>query len=187
MPREWMDYVKGDIETKFGMMEFALTEANHVHLSSGSGSGSDPFPGLDINNVIYYISLHLHREPDGTWVKRSDHDPYMSRKGSGEGGTPSASKKAYEAIRTAWEEFISNEDGEIARVESELAHTNNRIIQVEEDLEKAAAAAAEIESARNDLLVHEREVQEGRGALIKRGGYPTPKDWSPRGRIPGES
>ena len=102
-----MEYVKGDFDTKFGMMQFALTEANHVHVSAGSGS--DPLPGLEVNGVLYYVSAHVYRKPDGMWaIKEDDYrEPYMSRKEGMGDATPSARKKAGAAIGEAFTAFIS--------------------------------------------------------------------------------
>ena len=158
MAREWIDYAKGELDTKFGMMEFALTEANHVHLSAGSGS--DRYPGLDINRVLYTVSAHLFWHPDGIWrVKEPYREPYMSRKGSFGDPSPSARKKAGEALSDAWTAFISNPAGHVERLNSELAHVNNAIGSIDEDYEKAMAVVRDVEGKRKSLLDHEEDVR----------------------------
>ena len=82
---------------------------------------------------------------------------------------------------------MTTRDAEIAQIEAELGHLNNEIMSVEEALEKELEKVDTIRADQDALMAREREAQEGRGTLVKRGGWPTPKDWSPKGRLPSES
>jgi hypothetical protein len=184
MPREWMDHLKGYFDTPFGRMEFVLVRGDAVSITAGGSS--DKLDPIVVRNIPYYTSLGLQRQPDGTWIKRPDsNDPYMSRKDRfGDSGTPFAKGKAYEGIRMAWEAFIAGDD--MALIEADRAYLNNEIIGVEKDVEKARLALENEEAKRQALLKAEEDVDRARGEIIKRGGYPNPRDWSPRGEIPGE-
>lgn len=183
MARDWLDTIKGTIETPFGPMYFALTKGDHVYISAG-GSGTDDPPAIVVNGVAYYTNVHLYLQPDGSWNTRpGSNDPYMSRKGSvGRSASTAAEKKALEGIRKTWEQFIAGDDG--ALIEAERRHVNNEIQSLEEDIEKAARALAVLEARRQALLKHEDEVSVAYRGLIRRGGYPKPGDWSPRGQVP---
>ncbi len=184
MPREWMDYPRGHFDTPFGRMEFVLVRGNAVSITAGGST--DKLEPIVVRNVPYYTSLGLQRQPDGTWIKREDsNDPYMSRRDKfGDSGTAFAKKKAYEGIRAAWEEFIAGDD--LSLIEADRAYLNNEIRHADEDVEKATRALEKEEVKRQALLKAEEEVNQARGEFIKRGGYPNPRDWSPRGEIPGE-
>ena len=89
MAREWIDSPKGDLDTPFGPMEFTLTSANTVHVSAGSSG--DRYDGLEVNGVLYYVSAHLSREPDGSWTLGDNYrNPYMSRRDNMKVQAPSA-------------------------------------------------------------------------------------------------
>jgi hypothetical protein len=184
MPREWMDHLKGNFETPFGRMEFVLVRGNAVSITAGSQS--DKLDPIIIRNIPYYTSMGLQRQPDGTWIKRPDSsDPYMSRRDTfWDNATAFVKNKAYEGIRAAWEEFIKGDD--MALIEADRAYLNNEIISVDKDVENARIALENEEAKRQALLKAEAEVNYARGEVIKRGGYPNPRDWSPRGEIPGE-
>lgn len=184
MSREWMDHPKGYFETPFGRMEFVLVRGNAVSITAGSQS--DKLPPIVIRNIPYYTSLGLQRQTDGTWIKRPDsNDPYMSRRDKfGDSGTEFAKKKAYDGIRQAWEAFITGDD--ITLIEADRSYLNNEIMSVEKDVETARIALENEEAKRQALLKAEVEVNYARGEVIKRGGYPNPRDWSPRGEIPGD-
>lgn len=183
MAREWMDSINGAIETPFGPMYFALTQGDHVYISAGGSSPNEP-PPIVVNGVPYYTSAHLYLQPDGSWdIRSGSNDPYMSRRGSvGRNASSAAEKKALAGIRKAWEQFIAGDDG--ALVEAEWRHVNNEIRDAEEEISKAAKALGDLEHKRTALLRHEEEVLEGRRKLMRRGGYPKPGDWSPRGQVP---
>ncbi len=175
MEREWIDSPKGDIETAFGMMEFTLTSANTVHLSAGSGS--DRYPGLEVNGVAYHVSAHLSRDPDGTWTMGDDYrSPYMSRSDNMKDPTPSARKRARVAIREAWQNFITDGAGNMARLSAELGHVNNDIMSLDEKHEKAVEVLRGIEGDLKNLIVHEDEVGNELQAL-RRGR--SRKHWEP--------
>jgi pyrroloquinoline quinone (PQQ) biosynthesis protein C len=176
MPREWMNFVEGELETPFGPMGFAITQGDHVHIST------DQSENVVVNRVPYSISLHLHRQPDGTWTRKDSRDPYMSKAGTMHEYTFSAQEKAYQGIRQAWEEFIARHQD--ALLEAERGHLNNEIMRADEEVEKAQKTLAEEERKRSELLAREKALWETLSGRIKRGGYPTPTDWSPRGKIP---
>ena len=143
---------------------------------------------LDINNVEYMVTLHIYQQPDGTWSKQDYNSLYLSREGQfGREYTKSAYKKADRFLTEAWTEFMATRNAEIAQIEAELVHLNNEIMSVDEALEEELAKVVAIRADRDALMVREREAEEGRGSLVKRGGWPTPKDWSPKGRLPSES
>lgn len=183
MARQWLDSINGRIETPFGPMFFALTQGDHVYISAGGGGQNEP-PSIIVNGVAYYTSVHLHLQPDGSWdIRPGSNDPYMSRKGSvGRNASTAAEKKALLGIRKTWEHFIAGDEG--ALVEAERRHVNNDIRSIEEDLEKASKVVSDLEAKRAALLRHEEEVHVSRRELMRRGGYPKPGDWSPRGDVP---
>lgn len=65
----------------------------------------------------------------------------------------------------------------IREVETELERKHRR-----EDEERARRVAAE-QKRREEARAREALLRQEK---IKRGGYPSPKDWSPRGRLPGD-
>src|SRR5215467_13055771 len=103
MPREHMDPVRGEIQTPFGMMSYALTQDDHVYLSAGGG-GQDDLPPLTVNRVEYYTTLHLHRASETSWTEKDFHNLYMKRPGIlGADASFAAREKALKGIRAAWE------------------------------------------------------------------------------------
>lgn len=151
MAREFMDFVKGEIETPFGLMRYAITEGEHVSISAG-GSG-DP-PPITVNRVPYYTHVHLFLRPEGGWAKRTYSDMSMTRAGSpGDSASRAAAEKAYDGVRAAWEGFISSNQGLL--VEAERGHLNNQIQRVEEKAEEARAELAALEAEYNALLGRE--------------------------------
>lgn len=180
MAREFMDYIKGKLETPFGIMDFALTQGDHVSISAGGSSNEAP--SIVVNRVPYYTHLHLFLQSDGSWIRREDSsDPYMSRS-IGNDASRAAKEKAYAGIRQAWEAFIAGD--EVSLLEAERGHLNNEIRSVDEDIQKAERVVQDLDSKRDSFLAREREVYERLKEIKKKGGYPAPRDWSPRGDVP---
>ena len=176
MARSWIEHPKGIFETPFGAMDFAITQGNHVSISAGSNY--DKSPKIVVNRKPYYVHLHLFLQPDGSWAREDEfREPNMSP-------DPSrvTQEKAYLGIKGAWESFIQGD--EIGLLEGERSHLNNRIMSVDEEIAKAEAALKELDSKRDALLARERAVQDRRKELMKQGGFPAPRDWSPRGEVP---
>jgi hypothetical protein len=149
-----MDYVKGEFETPFGAMHYAITQGDHVSITAGGSS--DKLGPITVNGVPYYAHIHLHLQPDGsTWEMKNWADVHMSRRGGGD-STQAARRKAYEGVRAAWAEYIIEQPALL--VEAERAHLNNKIGDAEEEIEKASAALAEAEARREELIAREREA-----------------------------
>lgn len=182
MAREFMNFVEGRIETPFGPMHFAITQYDHVSISAGGGSSK--LPGIWIRKIQYYTHLHLYRQADGSWIRKDEYrEPYMSREGTaGDTASRAAKDKAYEGIRQAWEAFIAG--GDVMLLEAERGHVNNEIRSLEEKIEKVRLEWEQLEDKRKELLTHEGSIKEDLGKFVKQGGYPTPRDWSPRGEVP---
>jgi len=176
MARGWMDYVEGRLETPFGPMHFAITQGDHVSISAGGGT-SDKTPRIVVNRVPYYAHFHFFLQPDGSWAQRNYSDVHMSPEPS-----RVAREKAYKGIKAAWETFIAGD--EISLLEAERGHLNNEIRSVEDDIEKAQKVVDDLAAKRNDLLSQEQAIENRRKELMKQGGYPAPRDWSPRGEVP---
>ena len=175
-----MNFIEGKLETPFGIMDFAITQGDHVSISAGGSSNEAP--RIVVNRIPYYTHLHLYLRPDGSWVRKDEYrEPYMSR-GMGDDASRAAREKAYAGIRQAWETFIAGD--EVALLEAERRHLNNDIMQVEKDIEKAEKVVADLDSKRGALLARENAVEDRRKDLMKQGGYPAPRDWSPRGEVP---
>jgi len=180
MARGWMDFVEGRLETPFGPMHFAITQGDHVSISAGGST--DKLPRILVNRVPYYTHLHLFLQPDGSWIRKDEYrEPYMSRT-AGDDATRSAREKAYVGIKQAWEAFIAGD--EISLLEAERSHLNNDIIRVEEQLKKAEKVVEDLDTKRDRLLAGEQAIENRRKELMKQGGYPAPRDWSPRGEVP---
>jgi len=179
MPREYIGFLEGKLETPFGPMDFAITRGDHVSISAGSSS--DKSPRIVVNRVPYSTHLHLSLQPDGSWIQKDNVDLYMSR-GMGNDASRSAREKAYLGIKQAWEQFIAGDEG--ALLEAERGHLNNEIRSKEKDIEKAKAALNDLEVQMEELLSRELMVQDRQKELTREGGYPDPRDWSPRGEIP---
>lgn len=188
MEREHLDYthmVRGVFETPFGPMDFALTEADHVSISAGSGG--DKSPKIVVNNIAYSTNVHLFAKEDGSWQHAPDGGLlYMSRGGFGlqRDTSDAARRKASEGIIAAWEDFIFGKD--YLRMEAEVVNLNNEIVETEKKLEEAKKVVSTIEDQKQALLQAEQDVIEARKEFGKQGGYPKPKDWSPLGRFPTE-
>lgn len=92
------DYPKGTLETKFGTVHYALTEAGHVHLCTDL----DP---ITVNRVKYSLGYHLYLI-DGGWRARDRSDLFMSRVGSYQDPSAAARKAVHEVLPTEWTRFI---------------------------------------------------------------------------------
>jgi len=184
MPRRHADHIKGQFETPFGPMDFALTSNVHVHVTAGAMN--DPSPMISVNGILYYTSISLV-DRDGVWgpqYKGMGYQIHMSREGSGETGSHAAEKKAITGIVGAWTDFIG--ENEHLLVEAEIRHLNNQIGQIEDDVAVLKEQIRKKDEEAENLLWHEREAYKARGKMTRQGGYPTPKDWSPTGEIPEE-
>lgn len=179
MEREWLSYPRGALPTPLGPLDFAFTEARHVSLTTGINP--EDSPSLVINSVPYQVHVHLYRQPDGTW-NTGDRRPFMNRIGQlRSGASDSAYRKLVDSTVTGWTEFMAAPDAELYERDAELAHLNNQIMSAEEDLSKEMKKVHDIEATLADLTLREQDVAVPH---LKRGGFPGPKDWSPKGRIP---
>lgn len=183
MTREYSEFIKGDLQTPLGPMQYTLTSGTHVNLTAGGGS--DKFPGIVVYGVPYYTSFHLHRLGEGTWgIKDERNDIYMTRSNFSDASS-AARRKAAAVLSKVWSDHVAGLDQQL--IEAELGSLNNEIRTVEEDLDKQQKLMAEMEARRQDLLKREDEANGRLEKYIRRGGYPNPSDWSPRGRIPESS
>jgi len=66
------NWPEGTLETKFGSVHFARTQADHVSISTPSGDY------LRVFNVSYHVHLHLYLI-DGKWQEKSDARLYIQR------------------------------------------------------------------------------------------------------------
>ena len=84
------------IDTPLGQVDFTMTSADHVCLSSLK---------IVVNTVLYAITFHLHLI-DGVWGYKDWHEPYLRRPNYAE-PTPAARKKCREVLIKAWTEHLA--------------------------------------------------------------------------------
>lgn len=132
-----MNTTNGQLDTKFGLIEFARTEAEHVSLRVKSNSEAP----LSVRGVLYNAHLHLYLQADGSWKGRDHHSLYVSRAGYGKIQTVSASarKAILDELTRAWVEYAtahpeSADEAEAAHLDDEVNRLAGEIAELEEKL-----------------------------------------------------
>lgn len=186
MPREHMDFIRGQFKTPFGPMDYTLTQANHVSISAGSSY--DKSPHIIVNGILYHTWVHLFRMTDGSWSKRPDaySEPGMTRVHTiSVEASSAARKKAYEGIKKAWEAAVP--DLMLELVQADLVHFNNEIMSADDKIQEIEMKLREAQARKAALVNSEIEAREAYGLYSKQGGVLGPREWSPQGRMPRES
>ena len=147
------------IETALGDVNYTLTDATHVYLTGEIVAFS----------VGYKFSLHLYRQPDGSWSKDDKpqqncfHNLYLSRTdNSMKDASFAARKKVEEVMVAAWTEHVTND----LRIEAEKRHlldehdqAEERIKELEAELRTERAKAHKLEVNRGLLDGPEAEAE----------------------------
>ncbi len=101
------DSTRGQLTTKFGVIEFTRTQANHVALMTKSNSAGP----IEVRGVKYNCNVHLYLLADGTWELRDYHSLYLSRSGyeknSNKPASPSARSAVLVEFTTKWTEYVA--------------------------------------------------------------------------------
>ncbi len=124
-----MTYPTGDAELTFGKVQYAWTEAAHVHISTSNGSY------VTVRGVQYHIGLHLFLI-DGVWRIRDRHDLYTNRsivdRNYNKPVSDSARKVILEQCTAFWLGFVSANPtlGNVA----ERVHLQANLDRLDEDI-----------------------------------------------------
>lgn len=167
--RQWADHVEGLFETPFGVLNFTVTSADHVHIDGrptpkdGSvRSGIYAKEPVTIHRVLYHLSAHLRRKPDGTWDAKDDKEIYLSRPGSVKAFDYSlaAVQKARAVLSAAWTKYAADHP-EIFKP-AELGHLNNDILRLDEEIAEKEKELADLKAKRDALLSKETALAGGK-------------------------
>ncbi len=148
------------IDTKLGPVEVHPTHANHIHISTESGT-----PGLTVRGVPYHISAHLYLWADGTWhLGREGEAPYKQSESLYASRTDRyteprdlyasrpARKALTAAIETAMNAWAQTKEAQ-ETIDAGARHTAELDLSiVRSRLDKMRAELAELESEERTLL-----------------------------------
>ena len=149
MKREWLktpevrDVPISISKTVATTARLAITEARHIYVDVEE---------FEFRGKRHRASMHFYLQEDGkTWAPR-DRESFWCRRGFHDEVPKSHADIIREALVTAIHIWANNPDGtmrpevlELLR-EAELAHNNNELSRVEDELKKARAALAALEA-----------------------------------------
>lgn len=167
--RQWADHVEGVFETPFGVLKFAVTNADHVYIDGrptpkdGSvRSGIYAKEPVTINRVLYHLSAHLHRKPDGTWDAKDSREIYLSRPGSSKAFDYSlaAVQKARTVLSATWTKYASEHPDLFCP--AQLGHLNNDIMRLDTEIAEKEKELADLKVKRDALLEKESALNGAR-------------------------
>ena len=159
--RKWMDGPAVQaVECKYGTVMVVPTSNDHVFVSTSYGNRHCD---ISIRKVIYNVTVHLYRTPDG-WRPRSrfNHlpadqypDVYAHRRGGSVGDdmmSPQNVQTLLAALLPAINAHLAGQS--VALAEAYVATVNNDLLRVEAEILKAEKQLAELNAKRRDLLVN---------------------------------
>jgi hypothetical protein len=140
----------GILPTPLGNINYTMTQADHVYLRTESAHDE----ALTVHRVRYHCCFHCYLV-DGVWTAKDWHEPYLSRKGSGE-PTPAARKAARETLAKAWTEFLAAHPGltrqaALTHAEKCLDTLEEQVSELEEQLAAKRQAVREARETRNAI------------------------------------
>jgi hypothetical protein len=139
---------RGILQTPIGLVNFVMTEANHVFLHTDSGKRE----AVTIRGIPYHCSYHCQLI-DGAWQRKDWHDPYLSRKDKYAEASQAARKTAAEVLSKAWTEYLTahpdlGRAAELAKAENEVEKLAGELADLQE---KVQAKRAELTAAKKRL------------------------------------
>ncbi len=140
----------GILPTLLGNINYTMTGADHVYLRTESAHDE----ALTVHRVRYHCCFHCYLV-DGVWTAKDWHEPYLSRKGSGE-PTQTARKTARETLAKAWTEFLAahpdlTHRATLAHAQGCLDTLEGQVSELEEQLAAKRQAVREAREARNAI------------------------------------
>lgn len=133
-----MDYPTDTVALSFGNVQYAWTEAKHVHISTSNGNY------IAVRGVEYHIGLHLFLI-DGQWKLRNFHDLYAARPSSSKHYnkpvSESARKVIIEQCTAFWIGFVSahpmlGHKAERSSLQGNVDRLEEEIIEIESQLDR---------------------------------------------------
>lgn len=133
-----LNWPEGTLETKFGNVHFARTQADHVSISTPSGDF------IYVRGVYYHVHLHLYLI-DGEWKEKSDSRLYIQRDWGDDRSTKPASVAArlsvIKELTRAWVEYEATvpeqaKQAERHKLNREFEGLRNAIVEQENDLDE---------------------------------------------------
>jgi hypothetical protein len=142
-----MNYIEGNLETKYGAIRFACTDDDHVSITSGPLNVG---PTFTVRGVEYHVHIHLFRKvPE--WDVRDYHDFYVSR-----ANQKPVSEAARKTIKTelieVWSKYIKEHPENLRQAHinalcSQEAQLSDKIIEAETVLGKLKQQFQDIQAA----------------------------------------
>ncbi len=132
-----MSYPTGTVALSFGNVQYAWTEAAHVHISTSNGNY------INVRGVEYHIGVHLHLI-DGEWKLRDYHELYASRPSNNKNWnkpvSDSARKVILEQCTAFWTGFVSahpmlGHKAERSKLQGNVERLEEEIIELQSTLE----------------------------------------------------
>jgi len=126
-------FIEGNITTRLGNIGYAITQGDHVSLSTGDHG--KPEQQLVYRGNFYYVHLHLYLV-DGIWQTKQSYDCYVSRNQMQRTPepTPVAIRAMKEAVTTAWTEYAALHPELL--IKAQVKHLRSRILTKEQELTK---------------------------------------------------
>lgn len=132
-----MEYPSGTVTLNIGTVQYAWTEAAHVHISTNSETY------IEVRGVQYHIGLHLFLI-DGQWQVRNYHDLYASRpshdKNYSKPVSESARKVIIDQCTAFWMGFTKEHPmlghkAERSHIQGNVSRLEEEIIEIESTLD----------------------------------------------------
>lgn len=139
-----MSYPSDTVALSFGNVQYAWTEAKHVHISTSNGNY------VAVRGVEYHIGVHLFLI-DGQWQLRNFHDLYASRssynKHWNKPVSESARKVILEQCTAFWTGFVSahpmlGHKAERSMLQGNVERLEEEITEIESTLDAKRALLA---------------------------------------------
>jgi hypothetical protein len=124
----------GTFDTTLGRVKYVFTDATHAFLEE-----ADRDEPLVVHSVAYHVSLHLYRQPDGSWGTKSKDNgsefgnlymirvPYSAKEPS-----EAARKKVLAVILVAFSEIATYD----LRIQAEIDSTQEKVDRNAEEIER---------------------------------------------------
>ncbi len=124
-----MSYPTGTVALSFGNVQYAWTEAAHVHISTSNGNY------VNVRGVEYHIGLHLYLI-EGEWKLRDYRELYISRpshdKHYNKPASESARKHVIEQCTAFWMGFVAGNP--MLGHKAERSHLQDNVERLEEEI-----------------------------------------------------
>lgn len=143
---------EGHLETKFGTVRFAWTEAAHVHLSGE----------ITVRGVDYTAGCHLYNT-SGEWKHKGGNlyqELYLSRAASDpnrdKGASNSAREAVYAELVKVWTEYAAGHDD--VGQHAERSHLTSQLDQMDGEIDELAATLAAKRAERHGILLELNKI-----------------------------